>query len=210
MTRRTFLLAGAAARGAAGQGVAGKGVAGKDPVFGTTVYSSTGFTGKIYYISSESELLPRMRESRAVGTLYASSLEVMPQSFTQGFPGITDRREWFAIDYRAKVWIARPGLYRFALLSDDGAKFWINEKLVIDNDGLHAPLELAGSARLSRGLFSFRIAYFQGPRFEVALVFSVRPPGEAWSVFHTDRYVAPAAGEHPAGEVTEIKRASNW
>ena len=118
-----------------------------------------------------------------MGTLYASSLEVMPQSFTQGFPGITDRREWFAIDYRAKVWIARPGLYRFALLSDDGAKFWINEKLVIDNDGVHAPLELAGSAR---------------------------PPGEAWSVFHTDRYVAPAAGEHPAGEVAEIKRASNW
>ena len=170
MKRRTFLLAGAAARGAAGQGIGRKNPAGK------TRQERPGGEGP-------------SRERRgvwhdwAVGTLYASSLEVMPQSFTQGFPGITDRREWFAIDYRAKVWIARPGLYRFALLSDDGAKFWINEKLVIDNDGVHAPLELAGSAR---------------------------PPGEAWSVFHTDRYVAPAAGEHPAGEVAEIKRASNW
>lgn len=179
-------------------------------VFGTTVYSSAGLAGKIYFISPDSLQLPRLRESRAVGSVYTTSLHVPPQSFTRGFPGIANRFEWFAIDYRGKIWIEDPGVYQFRLLSDDGSKLWINNRLIIDNDGLHPPSELTASAELSRGLFQFRVAYFQGPRDAVALVFSIRPPGKPWSIFNTDAYLAPTAAEHSAGKISGIKRASNW
>lgn len=181
-----------------------------DPVFGTTVYSSAGLAGKIYFVSPDALQLPRFRESGVVGSLYTTTLNIPPQSFTLGFPGIANRFEWFAIDYRGNIWIENPGVYQFRLLSDDGSKFWINDRLVIDNDGLHAPAALTASAKLSRGLFRIRIAYFQGPRTEVALIFSVQPPGKPWSIFNTDEYLAPAAAGHTAGKVSEIKRASNW
>src|SRR5260370_27974768 len=42
-----------------------------------------------------------------------------PQDFLIGFPGITRRFEWFAVDYSGKFWIETPGLYRFRLVSDD-------------------------------------------------------------------------------------------
>lgn len=181
-----------------------------DPVFGTTVYSSAGLAGKIYYLPPDTELLPRFRESRAVGSVYTTSLNIPPQSFTRGFPGISNRFEWFAIDYRGKIWIENPGVYSFRLLSDDGSKLWVNDRLLIDNDGTHSPEALTGSARLSRGLFELRVAYFQGPRDAVALVLWVRPPDKEWMIFNTDHFLLPTAAAPAKGKVSEIKRASNW
>lgn len=183
---------------------------GQDPVFGTTVYSSAGLEGKVYFVTPGSQQLPRFRESKAAGTIYTTRLDISPQSFSRGFPGIGDRFEWFAIDYRGTIWIDRPGVYQFRLLSDDGSKLWINDRLLIDNDGLHAPEALTASARFSRGLFRLRVAYFQGPRFELALVLSVRPPEQPWSIFDTDNYLVPAGEGRTAGTLSQIKRASNW
>jgi hypothetical protein len=182
----------------------------QDPVFGTTVFSSAGLEGKVYFLSPGAQELPRFRESKAAGTIYTTKLDISPQSFSRGFPGIGDRFEWFAIDYRGTIWVDRPGVYRFRLLSDDGSKLWLNDRLVIDNDGLHGPEPLTASATLSRGLFRLRVAYFQGPRFELALVLSVRPPGRPWTIFNTDDYLVPAGEGRTAGTVSQIKRASNW
>ncbi len=50
-----------------------------------------------------------------------------PQSRRRlGFPGLTDRFEWFAMDYSGKFWIDRTGLYRFRLVSDDGAMLYVD------------------------------------------------------------------------------------
>ena len=46
---------------------------------------------------------------KPVGTIYTNSLNVSPQRFDESFPGITDRFEWFAIDYTGKFWIEQPG-----------------------------------------------------------------------------------------------------
>jgi hypothetical protein len=37
---------------------------------------------------------------KPVGTIHTSSLNIPPRIFTDGFPGVTDRFEWFAIDYQ--------------------------------------------------------------------------------------------------------------
>jgi hypothetical protein len=64
------------------------------------------------------------------------------RDFTEGFPGVTKRFEWFAIDYTGRIWIARPGVYQFELMSDDGSKLYIDD--VIDNDWLHSEQRLDG------------------------------------------------------------------
>jgi hypothetical protein len=35
------------------------------------------------------------------------------------------------------------------------------------------------------------VSYFQGPRFEVALVLQVAPPGEEFRLFSTDEFKPP-------------------
>jgi hypothetical protein len=132
---------------------------------------------------------------------------VWPQNFGEGFPNITERFEWFAIEYTGKVWIENPGLYRFSLLADDGARLELNAKLVINNDRVHSAVAISASAMLTRGVHDIKVEYFQGPRFTVALVLAVAPPGEPWRIFNMNDFKPPKdPQEWNKGKISDIKR----
>jgi hypothetical protein len=159
--------------------------------FGTTVIQPLGLKGQIYHLRRETRYLPDFKKMKPVGTIYTPTLNVPPEHFTQGFPGVTKRFEWFAIDYTGRFWISRPGLYQFALLSDDGSKLYIDDQLIIENDGIHSVHEERGQVELSEGMHRIRVSYFQGPRFELALVLRVSAPGQRLSLFSTDDFKPP-------------------
>ena len=159
------------------------------PTFGTTVVIPSGLRGQVYFIRHNSKRLPNFAKLKPVGTIYTSALDVPPRAFSQGFPGVTDRFEWFAIDYTGRFWIQKPGVYEFALTSDDGAKLYIDDRELIDNDGQHEPVTKQGRINLSGGIHRMRVSYFQGPRYMVALVLKVAgPDDEELRVFSTDEF----------------------
>jgi len=91
-----------------------------------------------------------------------------------------------------RFWIAQPGLYRYSLISDDGSKLYIDDDLVIENDGTHATREQGGEKDLSVGMHRIRVSYFQGPRMEVALILRVANPGDRkFRIFTTDEFKPP-------------------
>ncbi len=159
--------------------------------FGTTVVIPSGLEGRVYNLRPNTEKLPNFRKMKPVGTIYATQLNIPTQDFRLGFPGVTKRTEWFAIDYTGRFWAEKPGYYDFALTSDDGANLYIDGELVIDNDGQHPPQERAGSVQLTHGVHEIRVSYFQGPRWQVALVLKVAPPGEELRIFSTDELKPP-------------------
>jgi len=165
--------------------------------FGTTVVMPDGLRGQIYFLKFESNELPNLKKMKPVGTIYTTSLNIPPQNFDQGFPGVTKRFEWFAIEYSGKFWVQFPGIYRFSLLSDDGSKLWIDGKLVIDNDGIHAPREVFGERDLAAGIHRIEVGYFQGPRMSLALVLKVALPGDNWRIFNVDQFKPPPDAEIP-------------
>jgi len=164
----------------------------QEPVtFGTTVVIPSGLEGRIYNIRRDTKKLPNFRKLKSVGTIYATQLNVPAQDFKLGFPGVTKRVEWFAIDYRGRFWVEKPGDYGFSLTADDGANLYIDDELIIDNDGQHPPRERVGAARLTHGVHEIRVSYFQGPRWQVALVLKVALPGEELRIFSTDELKPP-------------------
>lgn len=58
--------------------------------------------------------------------------------------------------------IPSDGIYTFKLLSDDGSRLYINDYLVIDNDGPHAPKEVVGQYAMKKGLHPLTLYYFDG------------------------------------------------
>jgi hypothetical protein len=161
-------------------------------IFGTTVVIPSGLRGLVYHIHHNTTQLPEFEKLKPAGpAIYTSSLNLPPQDFKQGFPGVTKRTEWFAIDYTGKFWIADPGMYTFALLSDDGSKLYVDDQVVIDNGGVHAPLEKTGAVDLAGGLHRIRVSYFQGPKFQVALVLKIAGAGQQLRVFSTDEFKPP-------------------
>ena len=164
-------------------------------VFGTSAIKPGGLTGLVYELPAGTAYLPSFKRMRPVSKIYATSLNIPSQNFDSGFPGVPGRFEWFAIDYTGNFWISKPGKYRFTLLSDDGSILFIDGHRVIDNDGIHPPLPVKGSISLKAGQHSIRIAYFQGPRYQLALTLHIAPPGEPMRIFDTDQFAPPPGGE---------------
>lgn len=159
------------------------------PTFGTTVVDSAGFRGTLYYLKPNTGILPdSFRRLKPRGVIYTRSLNVTARHFTEGFPGVTKRLEWFAIDYDGRFWFERAGRYRFALTSDDGSLLFIDHQLLIDNDRMHPAQTKEAGIELARGAHQLRVSYFQGPRDDVALVLQVAIPGEELKIFTADDF----------------------
>jgi hypothetical protein len=161
------------------------------PTFGTTVIVPGGLTGTIYFIP-EVRSLPNLTKLKPIGKIYTNVLNVPLTEFREGFPGVTDRIEYFAIEYTGRFYISAPGKYHFRLFSDDGSKLFIDGKRVIDNDGV-GWLQNEGSVDLAGGIHDIRVPYFQGPRYHLALILTVRRPGDPnYRVFNTDDFAPPS------------------
>jgi hypothetical protein len=176
--------------------------------FGTTVVMPSGLRGQIYNLKPNTIALPKFDKLEPVGTIYTNGLNIPPRDFTEGFPGVTKRVEWFAIDYTGRFYINKPGKYRFALVSDDGSKLYIDGKVVINNDGVHGPLRADGAVKLEGGIHSIRLSYFQGPRFTIALMLGVAGPEDSnFRVFNTNEFRPPT---HPEdwkyGDPDDLKK----
>ncbi len=178
-----------------------------DPVyvFGTTVVIPSGLQGTIYYISHSTANLTNLKKFKPRGTIYTSSLNIPSQDYKLGFPGISKRLEWFAIDYNGRFWIGTPGEYRWELTSDDGSMLYIDDKLVIDNGGMHPATTMTGATQLSGGIHTIRIPYFQGIKYHVALVLKVAGAGQDFRIFSTEEFKPPADPETWAFPATPAK-----
>jgi hypothetical protein len=164
---------------------------GQIPTFGTTVVESAGLRGNIYFIEPNSEEIPNLKHLKPVGTIYATRLNVPARDFKEGFPGITGRLEWFAIDYAGHFFVPSRARYQFALQSDDGSKLYIDGHTVIDNDGIHSPSGCQAQIELLEGTHAIRVSYMQGPGWQVALQLFIAKVGEPWRVFDTRNFMTP-------------------
>ena len=121
-----------------------------------------GLKGNVYYISPLAKL-PDFDRLEPVATIHTNPIDIyLTQDRT--YPGIPNRRAWFAVDYQGNIYIQIPGSYQFRLLSDDGAKFYMDDQVVIDND--HGLGDFTGSRAmtLAGGMHRIRLSYLQGPQ----------------------------------------------
>jgi hypothetical protein len=162
--------------------------------FGTTVIIPGGLRGSVYLIPKDTTVLPDFQHDQLdrVGEIWTNELNIPPRHWRAGFPGLTDRFEWFAIDYTGRFWIADPGRYTFALLSDDGSRLFLDDTPVIDNDCQHPPDLRIAAVRLEGGGHRIRVSYFQGPRDCLALLLAVAGPDHRWKAFDLRDFKPPS------------------
>jgi hypothetical protein len=69
--------------------------------------------------------------------------------------------DYFAFVFAGYIQVASSGSYTFYTSSDDGSRLWINDQLIVDNDGLHGTQERSGSLSLSPGYHAIEVHFFE-------------------------------------------------
>ncbi|MGB8259428.1 MAG: PA14 domain-containing protein [Terracidiphilus sp.] len=163
--------------------------------FGAVTPSEDAFCGDVYELPVGASWLYELGELDPVASLYTNTLNVPNQDITRmgGIPGVTHSSVWFGIDYYGKFYVTEPGEYQFELQSDDGSRLEIDNRLLIDLDGVHSDVRQTAITTLSAGWHSIHVPYFQGPPIELALVLRIQPPGESMRPFNLNELVPPAA-----------------
>ncbi len=162
--------------------------------FGSVTPGEGAFCGDVYELPEGTAFLSGLEKVDPVGSLYTSALDVPNQDITRmgGIPGITHSSLWFGIDYYGKFYVSSPGEYFFELQSDDGSRLEIDNRVLIDLDGIHPVEKQSATTVLSAGWHSIHVPYFQGPPTSLALVLLIRPPGESIRPFNLNEFVPPA------------------
>ncbi len=159
--------------------------------FGSVTPSENAFCGDVYELPEGANSLYDLGRFDPVASLYTNILNVPHEDITRmgGIPGITHSSLWFGIDYYGKFYVTKPGEYQFELQSDDGSRLEIDNRLLVDLDGVHQVARRTASTTLSAGWHSIHVPYFQGPPAELALVLGIQPPGEAMRPFNLNEFV---------------------
>jgi hypothetical protein len=138
---------------------------------------SGAFRGRVCFIAENTRSLSSVGACPTEVEFFTDVIDVAPRHFARGFPGISERIEWFSILYTGTFKVTHAGVYAFRVVSDDGALLHVDGRLVVDNDGIHGPRDASGRVHLNAETHELRVHYFQGPRTMVALQVFVRPPG---------------------------------
>lgn len=133
-------------------------------VFGGGTVDATGFKGNIYWVDQNTTQVPPLESLQPAGFLFTKEINVAPQAFSTGFPGVdATRHEYFAIRYEAPLVVTAEADYDFRLVADDGAILRIDNTPIVDNDGLKtAPGEKTGPVHLVAGTHLIQVDYLQG------------------------------------------------
>ncbi|MGD0894051.1 MAG: PA14 domain-containing protein [Terracidiphilus sp.] len=161
------------------------------PQLGSVLPRTNALCGDVCELPPTTQFLPSdFRKLNAVGAIYAQSLNVPEQILTQGLPGSSARSEWFGVDYYGEFWVKTPGKYTFLLNADDGADLYIDDRMLIDDDGIHPPHTIEAGVLLDAGRHTIHLPYFQGPTY-VNLILKVRPPGGELKIFNLRDFARP-------------------
>lgn len=69
-------------------------------------------------------------------------------------------KDHFVLRFTGKLKVPKSGKYTFSTKSDDGSRLYINDQLVVQNDGLHGMTKKSGSVNLSAGHNLLIVTYF--------------------------------------------------
>jgi len=112
------------------------------------------------YYEGQWSSLPDFSQLKPSGTGTVEDFELTPRK----------RDDHFAFRFTGLLEIKEPGEYVFQTASDDGSKLFVDEREVVNNDGLHGVVAKEGTVRLDPGMHKITVTYFEGASGEALTV----------------------------------------
>lgn len=150
----------------------------KSVVYKIALFTKNGLRGEVNTARFEQQnLMPSIKVKRNYTGLNVAYFEGAFKNVA-GMQGIQPTNKWnevdlnfskehihsgtFGLEFTGVITVPQDGVYSFYLTSDDGSVLKIGDKLVIDNDGLHAAQEKNGQIALQKGSHFFELDFIEG------------------------------------------------
>lgn len=148
--------------------------------FGSTKPETDSLVGLVYFLPGPVDKLPDLGTVQPTYKLYQRIFSVGPQAFvgfnqSSGAPRNTN----FAVRYTGSFNVTKAGDYTMYIDSKEGARLTIDNKLAIDNDGVHGRTFKNTDLTLAEGSHTIVLDYFAGVTNDVALSLFISPKGVA-------------------------------
>ncbi len=115
------------------------------------------------------------------------------------------REDYFAVALDGEIHIPASGRWEFTLFSDDGSRLWIDEKEIVNHDGLHGPTIKIGAVELAEGWHRVRVTMFEhGGGQELKLHWS--GPGTSLEEVPGSAFRVRTSAYQPPGEKLAVNR----
>ncbi|MBF0196782.1 MAG: hypothetical protein HQL32_03695 [Planctomycetes bacterium] len=147
---------------------------------------SKGFRGDVTYQFETQEddmyildLLGRASEYKYLSKMYDLAVWVDDQYVGErtlrNSESDESRTDHYAMNFSGSLDITESGNYSFKLGSDDGSQLFIDDQLVIDNDGCHSYKSKYANIELSTGTHSIEVTYFEAAGQDRLEVYMAKP-----------------------------------
>lgn len=137
----------------------------------------TSFEGEIYKLPASKKPDEIYRKSvdnyEKLGKISLPQLHIPETTDDVPFPQV-DRKNLFGIYFKSSMTISTKGMYKFTLTSDDGSALWIEDKLIVDNGGIHTMSSMVNSVELDKGTYPIKVWYYNGVPNKYGIIFDAQ------------------------------------
>lgn len=123
------------------------------------------FKGEVFQLPASKKIGEVYRKStskyKKIGEIELTELNIPEQTEAIPFPQVS-KKHLFGIFFNSELIINKADTYRFELASDDGSVLWLDNKILIDNDGIHTMTSMTQSMFLDKGKYPIKLWYYNG------------------------------------------------
>ncbi len=123
---------------------------------------------KYLYYEGNFNVIPKLSSLKAVSEGVIPEVSVVPDS----------KPEYFAQSLSGYLRIPEDGVYLFSLMSDDGSRLFIDDRMAVDNDGLHSAITKSVSLPLAKGYHKVMVEFIQNTGGRELKLMVIGPQGE--------------------------------
>lgn len=161
----------------------------RGPIAAATPGGKGTFTVNLYKLPENIKALPDFSAFRPVDSISATRINLDPSQGENEPSGIPSKTEGLGMRFVGMFLVAGEGIFKWRLQSKDGARMHIDDKTIIENDGIHGATSKTGFTHLSEGVHTIIVDSFNS-KGSPLLKLLVQPPIGAEHIFDIGKGLA--------------------
>jgi hypothetical protein len=151
----------------------------RGPVSGPAAIREPGtFSVNVYSLPENIKELPDFSAFRPANVISSDKINLQPSRGESDPVALPEKTDGMGLRFIGMFRVSGEGIFRWRVHAKDGVRVHVDDKTLIENDGIHAPASKAGFIHLAEGVHTIMIDSFNSTGEPVLQLFVTPPIGQ--------------------------------